>query len=67
MLKPSQLFAAVPLPIAPLKPYRHLYDADGSVKSVCMYCFAEVCKGYTVDDLARHEKSHCCDEKIRTA
>jgi hypothetical protein len=44
-----------------------LYNPDGSVKSICMYCFAEVSSGYNVDDLSGYEKSHCCDEKIRTA
>lgn len=55
------------MPAPPVKAYGRCYDPDGSVKSICMYCFSTVAKVWTVDDLARYEAAHSCEEKARTA
>ena len=67
MLKPSEVLLSHPMPASPVKAYGRCYDPDGSVKSICMYCFCTVAKVWTVDDLARYEATHWCEEKTRTA
>ena len=48
--------------VVPAARYHHRYGPDGSIESICLYCFLVVASGKSTMELAAQEEKHECVE-----